>query len=85
MRKLVSVLVLLFAINAFASNGKMIANQLGLSASSKASIQWKRIFDRKRKMKRYGIDKLSDEDKASLLEYLVSHAADSDTPEAAGM
>jgi hypothetical protein len=36
-------------------------------------------------MKKYGIDKLSDSDKALLKEYLMNHAADSDNPEAAGI
>ena len=36
-------------------------------------------------MKKYGIDKLSSEDKDALKAYLVDHAADSDSPEAAGM
>ena len=73
------------SINLFGADGKSLANELGLSASSKASTQWKRIFKKKRKMKKYGINVLSDEDKNILKEYLMNHAADSDTPEAAGM
>ena len=77
--------MLIFTVNLFAADGKSLASQLGLSASSKASAQWKRVFKKVKKMKKYGIDVLSDGDKASLKEYLMNHAADSDTPEAAGM
>ena len=86
MKKLVvSLIVLLLSVNLFASTGKELAKDLGLSASSKASTQWKRVFKKKRKMKKYGIDKLSSADKEALKEYLINHAADSDTPEAAGI
>ena len=85
MRKLIAIFSILFAISAFGADGKALAKQLGLSASSKASAQWKRVFKKDRKMAKYGIDKLSDGDKSALKAYLINHAADSDTPEAAGM
>ena len=85
MRKLIAVFALFFAVSVFAADGKSIAKDLGLSASSKASTQWNRVFKKARKMKKYGIDKLSDADKAALKTYLVDHAADSDAPEAAGI
>ena len=85
MKKLIAIVTLLFAVTVFASSGKDLAKKLGLSASSKASVQWNRVFDKSRKMKKYGIDKLSDDDKSTLKTYLVNHAADSDAPEAAGM
>lgn len=74
----------LFASLSFA-NGKSIAIQLKLNASSKAIKQWERVFKKEHKMKRLGIDKLSANDKASLEKYLLDHAADSDHPEAAGL
>jgi hypothetical protein len=88
MKKMVAVMLLLFTIgsvNVFAKNGKQLAIELGLDASSKATRQWERVFSKERKMKKYGIDKLSDADKGALKEYLIQHAADSDHPEAAGM
>jgi alkyl hydroperoxide reductase subunit AhpC len=85
MKKIMVVLVLFFSVSLFANTGKSLANSLGISASSKASSQWKRIFKKEKKMKKYGIDKLSDSDKALLKEYLMNHAADSDNPEAAGI
>jgi len=87
MKKVVKILLVLFLTVAslYGASGKDLAGKLGLSASSKASVQWERVFKKARKMKRYGIDKLSDADKAALKAYLVAHAADSDTPEAAGM
>ena len=85
MRKLIAIIALFFTVSMFAADGKSIANELGLSASSKASAQWKRVFKKTKKMKKYGIDKLSDGDKSLLKDYLMNHAADSDTPEAAGI
>jgi len=85
MKKLMIVFMLIFAVNLFAADGKALAMKLGLSASSKASVQWKRVFKKAKKMKKYGINNFSDADKAALKEYLMNHAADSDTPEAAGM
>ena len=85
MRKLIVILALFFTMSLFATDGKSLANKLGLSASSKASKQWTRVFDKENKMEKLGINTLSDADKKALLEYLTSHAADSDRPEAAGM
>jgi ABC-type metal ion transport system substrate-binding protein len=85
MKKLFAIVTLLLAVTLFASSGKELANKLGISAASKASSQWNRVFKKTRKMKKYGIDKLSDADKSTLKTYLVDHAADSDAPEAAGM
>ena len=85
MKKLIAIIALLFTVTAFAADGKSLAQQLGLSASSKASSQWNRVFKKAKKMKKYGIDKLSAADQGALKTYLVNHAADSDTPEAAGM
>jgi hypothetical protein len=79
------ILVICISLNLFGMDGKAIANKLGLSASSKATVQWERVFKKQRKMKKYGIDKLSDDEKNALKQYLISHAADSDAPEAAGM
>ena len=85
MKKLIAIIALLFTVSAFSADGKSIAQELGLSASSKASTQWKRVFKKAKKMKKYGINKLNDADKALLKTYLMNHAADSDTPEAAGI
>ncbi len=85
MKKLIAIVALIFTISVFGASGKDLAKDLAISASSKASSQWNRVFKKDRKMKKYGIDKLSDADKAALKTYLVDHAADSDSPEAAGM
>ena len=87
MKKIIMLIAIIAfgAVSLYAADGKAIAQKLGLSASSKASMQWKRVFKKKRKMKKYGISKLSDADKAALKTYLVNHAADSDSPEVAGM
>ena len=74
----------LLASFAFAG-GKEIAKKLGINPSSKAIKQWERVFKKERKMKKYGIDKLSAADKEALKKYVLDHAADSDHPEAAGI
>lgn len=62
-----------------------LASKLKLVPGKKAIIQWERVFKSERKMKKYGIDKLSKEQQVALQEYLLSHAADSDHPTVAGM
>ncbi len=84
-KKFIAIAVLFFTVSLSAADGKSMAKELGISAMSKASSQWKRVFKKTKKMKKYGIDKLSEGDKATLKDYLMSHAADSDSPEAAGM
>jgi len=85
MKKIIVLLTILFVTVSFGATGKELASKLALSASSKAGKQWSRIFKKTRKMKKYGINKLSDADKDALKQYLISHAADSDAPEAAGI
>ena len=79
------LLALSVVISLSFASGKDIAVKLGINASSKAIIQWEKVFKKDRKMKKLGIDKLSDVDKDALKKYLTNHAADSDHPEAAGM
>ncbi len=79
------LLALSVAASLALASGKDIAVNLGLNASSKAIKQWEKVFKKDRKMKKLGIDTLSDSDKNVLKEYLINHAADSDHPEAAGM
>ena len=80
---------LLFILTPFlyagGSDAIVLARSLNLSAGSKAIIQWERVFKSKKKMKRYKINTLSDEDKSKLKEYLIDHAIDSDQPTIAGV
>ena len=86
MKKLLTLITILgLAISSSYADGKQIAKQLGLDPSSKAIRQWERVFKKEHKMKKLGIDKLSQSQKDELKEYLIAHAADSDHPEAAGM
>ena len=82
--KIVLISLLFIFESIFALTPKQIAQKLSLSPASKAMKQWERVFKYKRKMKRYKIDSLSDNEKKILKEYLMNHAADSDTPEFAG-
>ena len=74
----------IFHISLIASPSEW-ANELNLVAGKKAIIQWERVFKSERKMKKYGIDKLSKEQQLELEKYLLTHAADSDHPTIAGM
>jgi hypothetical protein len=81
--KLISLLIV-FSVNSYSLDIEDVVRDLNLSAGSKASIQWKRIFKSAKKMKRYGIYALNEVTKKELEEYLVSHAIDSDRPTVAG-
>lgn len=75
----------LMVTEGFAKTGAEIAKELEINAGSKAIRQWERIFKKRSRWKRFGIDKLSDAERDLLKEYLLSHAADSDRPAAAGI
>ncbi|MCK9336825.1 MAG: hypothetical protein M0P43_03225 [Arcobacteraceae bacterium] len=82
MLKKMTFFLMLFSISYLcAADGKAIANKLGVSASSKASAQWERAASQDREP----FAGLSADEKNALLDYLIKHAADSNTPEAAGM
>jgi len=82
--KLLMVLLIIHSF-AFAISGEELSKELNISPSSKAMIQWEGVFKSKRKMKRLGINTLSDEEKKILKKYLIEHAADSPEPIAAGI
>ena len=82
--KLLAVSILLTTLS-FGMTGAQLATQLHISPSSKAMIQWERVFKSKRKMKKLGIVKLSQDERDTLKKYLIDHAADSPSPIAAGM
>ena len=62
-----------------------LTKSLNIFAGSKAIVQWERVFQSERKMKRYKINTLSSEDKDILKKYLIKHAIDSDQPIMAGV
>ncbi len=75
----------IFISLAIAKSGEDISKELKLNPASKAQKQWDRIFGDVKKMQKMEIDKLSEDDKKNLLEYLKSHAADSDSPTVPGL
>ena len=77
--------LLIFTSILFAKNGEELSKEFGLNPSEKAQMQWVRIFEKKRKMEKYGLDKLSEGDKKVLLNYLKAHSADSDSPTVPGL
>lgn len=87
MRKIfVGVLTLSFCtIYLFGADGKALAKKYKLGGSEKAASQWVRLFGNNTKMEKMGIVGLSNEEKKALQEYLIKHAADSDTPAVAGI
>ncbi len=70
--------------NLTAKTGYELAKELELKASSKAMKQWERIFKKERKMARYGIDGLTDEERKNLKTYLLDNSADSEQADIAG-
>lgn len=80
-----SIILCSFLIDLWAIDARALAKQHGLSAASKVSVQWIRIFKKEKQLKKLGLEKLTDEEKKLLEKYLVEHAADSDSPEAAGI
>jgi hypothetical protein len=80
---IVSVVVFIFVANVFA-NSKDLAKKLAINAGDKAAKQWERIFTSAEKLKELGVDKLPENDKRALKNYLMAHAADSDHPSVPG-
>ena len=87
--KLFAVSILVTALHLYADSSTLppqqIAKQLHLIPASKAMMQWERVFKSKRKLKRYKIDTLNEEQQMQLKEYLIDHAIDSDQPTVAGV
>ncbi len=63
----------------------IVANELGLYAGTKATIQWERIFSSQRRMKKYRLDILDQGLQDKLKKYLIKHAADSQMPIVPGL
>ena len=82
---IVFFLLLNLSLQANQAHAMALAKALHLSAGSKAIVQWERIFQSPRKMKRYKIETLTQKDRNILKEYLVDHAIDSDQPTIAGI
>lgn len=82
---MIRIVSLIMALNllsfSYATDGRKIAKDNGIIASSKASAQWERKYGKDREP----FKGLKQEDKDALLDYLKSHAADSNMPEAAGL
>jgi len=86
-RSKLNILIFIIVISSISLHASAldIAKKLHLVAGKKAIIQWERVFKSDRKMKKYGIDKLSKKEQELLKNYLLDHAADSDHPTVAGM
>jgi len=82
--KILVLSLFIFLSHLFAVTPEDLVKRLSLNPATKVILQWERVFKSKRKMKRYKIDTLTDEEKRILKEYLLSHAADSDKPKFAG-
>jgi len=76
------LLISVFVANvAFSADvGECIAKKLDLVPSSKNIKRWTKVFSKTKKMRRYGIDKLSKDEKKALKDYLISHASNSKNP-----
>ena len=80
-------LIILFVIVSYAQNSSIekICRDLDLVPASKAVVQWERVFSSDRRMKKYKIDKLSENERKALKLFLVQHAADSNQPMVPGL
>jgi len=85
LKRFLVILVLAFSVPLSADGGESIAIKYKIDPSKKAIAQWERIFSKAKKLKKFGIDSLSDADKSALKEYCIAHAADSDNPTVPGM
>ena len=72
-------------IEANNKTGKKLATELNLIPGAKASIQWKRIFNSQKRLKKYNLDKLSKNELNALENFLIDHAADSPKPLVPGL
>ena len=73
-------IITIFSINLMAIdiNPKQLSNDLELVPTKKVMSQWKKIFKSQKRMDRYGISSLSEEEKLALKEYLITNAKDAD-------
>jgi hypothetical protein len=85
MRFFIFAVLLSWESAVFAKNGAELAIETNINPSTKAIRQWERIFNKRSKWSRYGLDKLNDLDREILKKYVLDHAADSDRPAAAGI
>ena len=83
--KSIFLFLFLFSTNALAVDIDEVALELKLYAGTKASIQWKRVFSSQRKLRKYNLDKLSENTRNKLKNYLINHAADSEQPIVPGL
>lgn len=82
-----NVLILLLLLTSILADEDVsaLAKNLNLYAGTKASIQWERIFSSERRLKRYNLDKLNENELTKLKNYLIKHAADSKQPIVPGL
>ena len=86
MKKLFLSLVFISIVtNLFANDIATLAKELDLYPGTKATIQWERIFSSQRRLKRYGLDRLTYDELIKLKYYLIEHAADSKQPIVPGL
>lgn len=78
------ILFLLLTGSLFA-DGKSLAIQYKIVPSTKARIQWEKVFASEEKLAKLGIKDISSADKDELLKFCIDHAADSDSPTVPGM
>jgi len=87
MKKIILPLLLIFpgfeTVNALTP--VEIVNIHSIKPYAKAKQQWVRVFKKERKLKKYGLNKYSKQEKLDLLKYLIKNAADADNPNIPGL
>ena len=81
------LLITLFSISLYSSEYDMpaLCKKLNLIPGAKATIQWNRVFNSQRHLKRYKLDSLSEDELKILHYYLIEHSADSQQPIVPGL
>ena len=79
------IIISFFSVILFGNSSQELAKNLNLYAGTKAIAQWERVFSSDRRMRKYKINTLSDNEIYELEKYLIQHAADSDQPVVPGL
>lgn len=62
-----------------------LCQKFNLIPGAKATIQWNRVFNSQRHLKRYKLDSLPQKQRKDLQRYLINHSADSQQPIVPGL
>jgi len=76
MKKMIIIIGVLIGVSCLADEGRVLASKLHLHPEFKSQKEWESIMNTPEEMKKFGIDKLSVDDKDRLKKYLMENAGD---------